>query len=83
MTALEARFDTILPTLATKADVANVEGELIRWVAGVGIVTVTVLVSIMGFLFSRLEVGVKSVPQPAPIIIQVPSAAPAVSEPKK
>ncbi|SHM35403.1 hypothetical protein SAMN05192549_101381 [Duganella sacchari] len=33
-TALEARFDTILPTLATKADVEALRADIHKWMVG-------------------------------------------------
>lgn len=73
ISALEARLDATVPSLATKADVIEVEGKVIRWVAGIGIATVTVLVSVMGFFFSRLDTK-PALPstQTAPVIIQIP-----------
>ncbi|OZI79886.1 hypothetical protein CAL24_08210 [Bordetella genomosp. 2] len=82
VTALETRLDTVLPTLATKSDISDTKGEMIKWVAGIGIASVTVMITVMGFLFSRID-SPKSGATPTPIIIQVPQAAhvPAPSEP--
>lgn len=73
VSALEARLDATVPSLATKADVIEVEGKVIRWVAGIGIASVTVLVSVMGFFFSRLDNKPAPAAQPAPVIIQIPT----------
>lgn len=81
LTALETRFDTVLPTLATKSDIAEVKAQIvgtesktIRWVAGIGVATVTALISILSFMFARLEVKpAPAVPPQAPIIIQLPA----------
>jgi hypothetical protein len=73
VTALETRLDTVLPTLATKADISDTKGEMIKWVAGIGIASVTVIITVMGFLFSRLD-NVKSTPPSPPVVIQVPSS---------
>ena len=80
MTALETRLDTILPTLATKADIADVRadihhavGETHKWM----IATVVGLFLGFGGLFLAMSNALK--PSPAinpsqPVIIQVPAA---------
>ncbi len=78
MTALETRLDTILPTLATKADIAGVRaaihqavGETHKWM----IATVIGLFLGFGGLFLAMSNALKPNPmmmQPQPIIIQVP-----------
>ena len=76
MTALETRLDTILPTLATKADISMLESKMVKWVAGIGIATVTVIVSVLGFLFSRIDLPA---PQATPIIVTIPGVIPGVT----
>ena len=70
LTALETRLDTVLPTLATKADLQKVEGDVIKWVAGIGIASVASIISVIGFLASRIDIPKQS--QQAPIVINVP-----------
>jgi hypothetical protein len=70
LTALETRLDTVLPTLATKADIASIESKIVKWVAGIGIATVTVIISVLSFLFSRIDH--EPPPQQPPIIINIP-----------
>jgi hypothetical protein len=48
LTSLEARFDAVLPSLATHTDIsilelkiAKVESTLVKWFAGVGLATCT------------------------------------------
>lgn len=84
VTALETRLDTVLPTLATKADIlatktdiSDAKSEMIKWVAGVGIAGVSVIISVMSFLILRADRGATPA-QTTPIVIQVP---PAVSVP--
>ncbi len=79
VTSLETRLDATLPTLATRTDIIEVEStiiafeaKLVKWVAGIGIATVTVLVSVLGFLFSQLEPSNRAGNMPYPIIINVP-----------
>ena len=71
MTALETRLDTILPTLATKADIHQAVGETHKWM----IATVIGLFLGFGGLFLAMSNALKPNPmmmQPQPIIIQVP-----------
>jgi hypothetical protein len=73
MTALETRLDTILPTLATKADIHQAVGETHKWM----IATVIGLFLGFGGLFLAMSNALKPNPmmmQPQPIIIQVPVA---------
>jgi hypothetical protein len=82
LTALETRFDTILPTLATKTDIESVKteihkstGETHKWMLA------TVIGLFLGFggLFLAMSNALKPLPtqlQAAPIIIQVPSQVP-------
>ncbi len=71
LTSLEARFDAILPTLATHADIAKVESTLVKWFAGISIATIAVILSAMSFYFSSVHLGVAQAPQP--IIIHIPA----------
>lgn len=78
LTSLEARFDTVLPTLATHTDISTlelkiskVESTLVKWFAGVGIAIITVLLSAMSFFFLSIHSAPPQVPQP--IIIQIPA----------
>ncbi len=86
LSALEARFDAVLPTLATKADIGDVRtdiqkgiGETHRWMLG------TVIGLFLGFggLFLAMSNALKpsTTPTQAPIIINVPPAAAAPAQP--
>jgi hypothetical protein len=85
MTALETRIDTILPTLATKADVESIKtdihkaiGETHKWMIG------TIIGLFVGFggLFLAMSNALKpqsSAPAPAaqqPIVITIPAQLP-------
>ncbi len=78
MTALETRFDTLLPTLATKTDIAEVKVEIKavaiethKWM----IATVIGLFVGFGGLFlamsNALKPSVQAIPQP--VVISVPN----------
>jgi len=76
ITALETRLDTILPTLATKADIQQATSETHKWMLG------TVIGLFIGFggLFFAMSNALKPIPsstpmQQAPIIINVPAPA--------
>jgi len=72
-TALEARFATILPTLATKADVEALRADIHKWMVG------SMLGLFIGFggLAGALAQLIKP-PQPAaPVVVQAqPAQAP-------
>lgn len=62
LTALETRLDVILPTLATKADIAEVKtaiaeskSSLLIWGITTAVAVVAILVSLMLFLAQQLE----------------------------
>lgn len=61
LTVLETRFDTILPTLATKADLAELKAvfrtdfsSLSRWVAAM---FVTMIIGFSGLIITLLQKG--------------------------
>ncbi|HEY0487921.1 MAG TPA: hypothetical protein VGD30_00255 [Telluria sp.] len=74
LTTLETRFDTVLPTLATKADIGRLRGELQKWMGA----TIIGLLFGFGGLFVALKDAPPVVPvqqaQP-PVIITIPVPA--------
>jgi hypothetical protein len=81
LTVLETRFDTILPTLATKADLAAFKAEILEMLAGTNRWLIGIMVvMIMGFggMFVTLTNAPKQAPpqvqpiQLPPIIINIP-----------
>jgi hypothetical protein len=86
LTALETKIETILPTLATKADVADAKSNIVQWVAGIGFAIVAIIVSVMAFMLNRaLPPQSAAAPGTPPIVINVPAqqpaAAPAAAKP--
>jgi hypothetical protein len=86
LTALETKIETILPTLATKADVADAKSNIVQWVAGTGFAIVAIIVSVMAFMLNRaLPPQSAAAPATPPIVINVPAqqpaAAPAAAKP--
>lgn len=85
ITALETRLDTILPTLATKADLSELRtevhkgfGEMVKWIVGTGFVGLAVFITIMTFVLNNAVPKTPPAQAIQPIIINVPAAAPQV-----
>ena len=76
VTALETRLDTILPTLATKADIGELRAEFKGWTLTTALTIVgTMLAGFIGI--ASLIAKQPSAPSSQPIIINVPAAQPA------
>ncbi len=71
--ALEARFDTILPTLATKADVEALRADIHKWMVG----SMVGLFIGFGGLAAAMGQLLKPLPPAAPIVVQAPAPQPA------
>lgn len=72
--ALEARFDTIVPTLATKADVEALRADIHKWMVG------SMIGLFIGFggLAAALAQLIKPSQPAAPVVVQAqPSQQPA------
>lgn len=81
LTKLETRLDTILPTLATKADISDTrvaiaesKSDIIKWLSGGVLATIAIIVSVMAFMLNRI-VPPPSAPQQPPIVIQMPAVS--------
>ena len=79
ITALETRLDTILPTLATKADIHEVRSEiheakadLVKWIVGTAIGLAVAGITVMTFVLNNATQKQPPVQQP-PIIINIPA----------
>jgi hypothetical protein len=83
LTALETRLDTILPTLATKADIGEIRADLHKMNIEIKSWTLTTVLTIVGtmlaaiFGISQISKAVvapaTSTIQPAPIVITIPA----------
>lgn len=76
-TALEARFDTILPTLATKADVEALRADIHKWMVG------SMIGLFIGFggLAAAMGQLLKPVAPATPVVVQTqPTQAQAVPQ---
>lgn len=76
LTALETRLDTILPTLATKADIANTmtaildaKTSIVMWMVLVTVSVAALTTGVMMFVINR---ALPVQPAPAPQVIIVP-----------
>jgi hypothetical protein len=76
-TALETRFDTILPTLATKADVEALRADIHKWMVG------SMIGLFVGFggLAAAMAQLLKPPPSAAPFIVQAAPAPAPVMQP--
>jgi hypothetical protein len=91
--ALEARLDTLVPTLATKGDLAELKTEMhkgfadmIKWIVGSALAGIAVFITVMTFVLNNAVPKTPTAPQmatPPPIIINVPGAQPAPVSPTK
>lgn len=95
LSALETKWETVVPTLATKADLAEVKAEvhrgfadvqkgfsdMVKWIVGVGFVGMAAFITIMTFVLNNATPKTPPTGQQAPIIIQVPSPTPAPTAP--
>lgn len=84
--ALEARLDTLVPTLATKGDLAELKTEMhkgfadmIKWIVGSALAGIAVFITVMTFVLNNAtpKVSASQQAQQPPIIINIPGAAPA------
>lgn len=90
LTALETRLDTILPTLATKADIGEIRADMHKMNAEIKTWTLATMITIIGTMlaaifgisqiFKSTNAAPASSAQPAPIIIYA-QPAPAVVAP--
>ena len=53
LAVLETRLDTILPTLATKADVADSAGRLMIWLRSIVVASTTIVIAVLLFAIHR------------------------------
>lgn len=80
ITKLETRFEAVLPTLMTKVDGAEIRADIQRGINETQkwmIATVIGLFVGFGGLFLAMSNALKSPPSQQPIIINVPTQAPA------
>ena len=79
LTRIEVRIDAIDSRMATKADLADAMNGMIKWIVGTAVALGTAAITIMTFVLNNATPKAPPVPpsQSAPIVIQIPSQAPA------
>jgi len=73
LTALETRIDTILPTLATKADVSDAKSSIVMWLSGTVFAAAAITIAVLLFALNRI--GPSIGPTSQPIVIQLPAGS--------
>jgi hypothetical protein len=87
LTKLETRWETVIPTLATKTDIAETktaiaaaESGVVKWISGIVVAVGSIGVAVTLFAFNRISPP-QSPPQAQPIIVypaaqQIPAPTP-------
>lgn len=82
LTKLETQFETVIPTLATKSDMADMRAEMhkgfsdmVKWIVGTAIVMAGAGITIMTFVLNNATPKAPAPPasQPVPIVITIPA----------
>jgi hypothetical protein len=74
-------LDTLLPTLATKADVSDAKSGIVMWLSGVILAATAIIISVMTFMLNR-AVPVQAATQQSPIIVYpAPPVNPPAAQP--
>ncbi len=86
LTALETRLDVLLPTLATKADIAEVKAamaglksSLLVWGLTTAVAVVAILVALLLFLAQQLQTAPSDDSASQPIVSRLPTLSSATS----
>jgi hypothetical protein len=54
---LETRLDTILPTLATKADVSDAKASLVMWLGSIVAASTAIVIAVLLFAINRVLIA--------------------------
>ena len=54
---LETRLDTILPTLATKADVSEAKASLVMWLGSIVAASTAIVIAVLLFAINRVLIA--------------------------
>jgi hypothetical protein len=79
---IEGRLDGIDSRMATRSDLHEMGGSLIKWMVGTAVGLGVAAVTVMTFVLNNATPKAPAV-QPNPIIIQIPSSAPTAPPPQK
>ncbi|WP_329766091.1 hypothetical protein [Stenotrophomonas geniculata] len=76
-------LEAVIPTLATKLDLAELRSEMhkgfneqIKWIVGTGLAGIVFFTTIMTFVLNNAVPKAPAATPPAPVTIQAPQAAP-------
>jgi hypothetical protein len=69
LTRLEARLDSLLPTLATRSDVAESKSAIIIWLSGAIIAATAIIITTFGLMLSRAMPVTQSAQPYGPVIV--------------
>ena len=75
LTKLETKIETILPTLATKADISDAKYDIVKWLSAIILAVAAIGISVLLFALNRVS-PVQPQSQAAPIIIYPNPQAP-------
>ena len=53
LSVLETRLDTILPTLATKADVSDAKASLVMWLGSIVAASTAIVIAVLLFAINK------------------------------
>ncbi len=54
---LETRLDTILPTLATKADVSDAKASLVMWLGSIVAASTAIVIAVLLFAINKVLIA--------------------------
>lgn len=97
VSVLEAKWESVIPTLATKSDIAGTKSELselradmhkgfadqTKWIIGTAVAGMAVFITVMTFVLNNAVPKASSPPQQPPIIINVPTQQAPTQAPQK
>lgn len=80
LTKLETKIETILPTLATKADISDAKYDIVKWLSAIILAVAAIGISVLLFALNRVSPPQANAQQ-APIIVY-PANPPAAQSPQ-
>ncbi|SRR6266571_3240836 len=80
LTRLESKVETILPTLATKADISDAKYDIVKWLSAIILAVAAIGISVLLFALNRISPP-QAATQAAPIIIYPQPTPPASQSP--
>jgi hypothetical protein len=80
LTRLEVKVETILPTLATKADISDAKYDIVKWLSAIILAVAAIGISVLLFALNRIAPS-QATTQAAPIVIYPQPSLPASQSP--